>query len=152
MSAANGAVMRTGVVGIPHFWSLDVVISNARTFSHVTHADPKCAASAIAVATAIAQILQGAPVWTDEGVEAVVKRCLELALPELESSPVAKDAKDEFVAALNCTHIREMALDDGQKIGYTYKALGSGFWALRQTSFEGMMTALAFEAGDADTY
>jgi len=33
-----------------------------------------------------------------------------------------------------CTNIKELKLDE-EGIGYTYKSLGSGFWALKQDNF-----------------
>ena len=39
--AANGAVMRTSVVGVFKYWSLEEVISNCIKFCTVTHADPR---------------------------------------------------------------------------------------------------------------
>jgi len=41
-----------------HFDDLDRVAANAAAFARVTHADPRCVASAVAVATAIALMLQ----------------------------------------------------------------------------------------------
>ena len=34
-----------------------------------------------------------------------------------------------------CTSLKELDLDEPGKINYTYKALGAGFWALRQKDF-----------------
>ena len=33
------------------------------------------------------------------------------------------------------TKLKELKLDESKKIGYTYKTLGAGFWALRQKDF-----------------
>ena len=32
-------------------------------------------------------------------------------------------------------NLKELKLDESKKIGYTYKTLGAGFWALRQKDF-----------------
>lgn len=58
---------------------------------------------------------------------------------------------DELVWHLKA-NLRELKLDAGEAIGYTFKALGAGFWALRQEDFEYAITAISLEAGDADTY
>jgi ADP-ribosylglycohydrolase len=58
-AAANGGVMRTSVLGIPHFHDLSKVIENTKTICKVTHADPRCLASAVVCTTAIAMMLQG---------------------------------------------------------------------------------------------
>jgi ADP-ribosylglycohydrolase len=57
-SAANGAVMRTSVLGIPHFDDLQNVIKNTEMASRVTHADDRCIASSVAVTVALAYIFQ----------------------------------------------------------------------------------------------
>ena len=47
--------------------------------------------------------------------------------------------------------IRELKLDEKEKIGYTFKTLGAGFWALRQNHFRSALEAIVFSGGDADT-
>ena len=44
-----------------------------------------------------------------------------------------------------------LELGTGFAIGYTFKCLGAGFWALRQTDFREALEAIVLEAGDADT-
>lgn len=39
--AANGALMRTGVVGAPYFWDEKKVVENCMMAAKVTHADPR---------------------------------------------------------------------------------------------------------------
>lgn len=39
--AANGALMRTGVVGVPFFWDERKVVENSMIAAKVTHADPR---------------------------------------------------------------------------------------------------------------
>lgn len=70
---ANGAVMRTSILGIPFFWDLDKVESlvcasyvdsmqmsaNSEAVCKITHYDPRCVASCVAVNTVIALLLQG---------------------------------------------------------------------------------------------
>ena len=69
--AANGAIMRTSILGILNFngkenkhpytcvlrnsFILDIskVVANTTEICNVTHADPRCAASCIAVTTAV---------------------------------------------------------------------------------------------------
>jgi ADP-ribosylglycohydrolase len=46
-----------------------------------------------------------------------------------------------------------LELDEGSKIGYTFKCVGSGFWALcASNDFKHMINLLVREGGDADTY
>jgi hypothetical protein len=41
--------------------------------------------------------------------------------------------------------LAELELSDNNKIGYTYKCLGAGFWAFRQDDFRKAMTTLVME-------
>ena len=41
--------------------------------------------------------------------------------------------------------LAELKLDSHGKIGYTYKCLGAGFWAFRQTDFREALTDLVME-------
>lgn len=51
--------MRTSILGIQDFSDIPTVIENTRQICKVTHADPRCIASCVAVTTAIALMLQG---------------------------------------------------------------------------------------------
>ena len=44
-----------------------------------------------------------------------------------------------------CTSVDDLRLDDSDKIGYTYKCMGAGFWALRQNDFRAALEAIAYE-------
>lgn len=39
----------------------------------------------------------------------------------------------------------ELKLDEPGKIGYTFKTLGAGFWALRQNNFRRALTEIVME-------
>jgi ADP-ribosylglycohydrolase len=60
-SAANGAVMRTSVVGCFTHGDEPAVINNALLFAKTTHFHPLCGASAAAVSLLVARMLQGRP-------------------------------------------------------------------------------------------
>ncbi|KAM7442122.1 hypothetical protein ABFA07_008861 [Porites harrisoni] len=147
--APNGGVMRTSVLGIHDFGNIDEVISNTMAACKVTHADPRCVASCVAVTTAVAIMLQGKHMKPTGGydVEAVVKEAYEYACTAFESKQEKQDLKEYmFAKSLN-----DLQLDESGKIGYTYKCMGAGFWALRQENFRDALEAIAFEGGDADT-
>jgi hypothetical protein len=57
-SAANGAVMRTAILGIPQFNNLADVTENAVRICKATHYDPRCQASCVAICMIVALILQ----------------------------------------------------------------------------------------------
>ena len=51
--------MRTSILGVHDFGNIEKVIENTKAACKVTHADPRCIASCVAVTTAIAMMLQG---------------------------------------------------------------------------------------------
>ena len=46
---------------------------------------------------------------------------------------------------MTVTNIEDLKLDEKNKIGYTYKTLGAGFWALRQKNFRDAIEAVTRE-------
>lgn len=47
--------------------------------------------------------------------------------------------------------LKDMQLDERKTIGYTFKALGAGFYGLQKgTNFKETITQVIMEAGDAD--
>lgn len=63
--------MRTSVLGILEFDKTDRVIENTTEIARVTHVDPRCVASCVAVTMAIALMLRGE---TENIVETVKKK------------------------------------------------------------------------------
>ncbi|KAF9185927.1 hypothetical protein BGZ51_002334 [Haplosporangium sp. Z 767] len=57
--AANGAVMRTSVLGIESFWDESRVVENALAAAKVTHADPRSIVSAVISSVLISRLLRG---------------------------------------------------------------------------------------------
>ncbi|KAJ6238638.1 hypothetical protein M0813_25862 [Anaeramoeba flamelloides] len=145
-SAANGAIMRTSALGIPQFYDLKLVTKNTLEICKVTHYDPRCQASCVCFTTTIAQILQG-----KTNYEEIMNKSYEIA----ESYCETTEYLEEFKKHLFAKSWRELDLDENGKIGYTYKAMGSGYLALQRcentSDFEQIMTEMTFEAGDADT-
>jgi len=138
-SAPNGAVMRTAVLGIWEFQQLERVASNADKICRITHADPRCVASCVAVSVAIACLLRG------------------MSLPdairsaEQYAEPYSLDVKDFFRLAQHGT-LSDLCLDEAGAIGYTYKTMAAGLWALNHAStFEDGLIQIINEGGDADT-
>lgn len=56
--AANGALMRTAVLGAPFFWDEKQVIKQTLQATKVTHADPRCCVSSIIVTNLISRLLK----------------------------------------------------------------------------------------------
>lgn len=61
------------------------------------------------------------------------------------------DNHKEMRSHINASSWKKLELDDRDKIGYTYKALGSGFYGLRTSKdFRSAIIELIMEGGDAD--
>jgi ADP-ribosylglycohydrolase len=178
--AANGAVMRTSFIGLIYYRSFSDLISYTIEACKVTHADPRCIASCVAVTIAIALSLRGYDRDSIfDGAEkaglAILRQELEQAgnkmlLSPQESSDIenlyAKYA-EEFKAHLH-GNWETLDLDEGykeqgkmNKIGYTFKCMGAAFYALDQADhyqkqkksdvFRLIIEEIAGEGGDADT-
>ncbi|KAJ7375938.1 hypothetical protein OS493_037901 [Desmophyllum pertusum] len=148
--APNGGVMRTSILGVHDFGNIDTVIANTKAACKVTHADPRCIASCVAVTTAIAMMLQGKHFVKESksyDVKAVMKDAYEYARDIFETVEEEKELEDHMFAK----SLDDLQLDGEGKIGYTFKCLGAGFWSLRQDDFRESLEAVTFEAGDADT-
>ena len=50
--------------------------------------------------------------------------------------------KSELQRCLKCSDIEVLRLDENKSIGYTFKCLGAGFWALKQTDFRTALTEI----------
>ncbi|KAH9488680.1 hypothetical protein Btru_042156 [Bulinus truncatus] len=151
--APNGAVMRTSVLGLHQWKDLDAVTDNTLEICKATHADPRCQASCVAVCCCIALMMQHTqanllnekPIAVD--IEAICKESYNRASLVLETD----EQKRELYLYMHCTKLKKLQLAERGKIGYTYKCLGAGFWALRQNNFQKAIIKLVMEAGDADT-
>jgi len=145
-SAPNGGVMRTSILGVWKYNSLDEVKKNAEKVCRVTHYDPRCVGSCVAVCTAIALLLQGKEDFTE--IMKIVARATADYSPEL----------DQFLALAATGTLDDLDLDEGLSatelgsIGYTLKTLGAGFWALKNAfSYREGVLQVIHEGGDADT-
>lgn len=152
--APNGAVMRTSLLGLHQWQDLETVVRNTLEICKVTHHDPRCQASSIAVSVAIALMLQHTNKETANGnknkpvdVTAVIKQAYDSASQVLTT----EEEKKDLWWYMNCTKLKQLMLCEAGKIGYTYKCLGTGFWALKQKDFQKAMIKVVMEAGDADT-
>lgn len=145
-TAANGGVMRTAILGIWEYFDIDKVRENAVNVCKITHADPRCLASCIAVCLAISQLIQGV---TD----------VNLLVDETENQVKSFHPEiADYLQKAKADSLEELDLDEGlnanesYKLSYTLKTLGAGFWALLHSeNFTDGITAIIQEGGDADT-
>lgn len=145
-SASNGGVMRTSILGLWRSDSLGEVRANAEKVCRITHYDPRCVGSCVAVSSAIALLVQG-KMSIDE-IFAFVQHETSDFSPEIA----------EYLDLAKAGTLEAFDLDEGldpnepDRLGFTLKALGAGFWALKHASSyrEGVLQVI-HEGGDADT-
>jgi ADP-ribosylglycohydrolase len=147
--AANGAVMRTSILGCWQYDDIDSVIKNTLDIAKVTHYDPRCLASCVATTTALALMLQGHEVDSDGAIDQLCAKAEEHAIA---SCGMTDEHCEAFVEHMRAKHVSDLKLDEPRKIGYTLKCVGSGFYALRaKGDFKHILHDIVREAGDADT-
>ncbi|WP_413175785.1 ADP-ribosylglycohydrolase family protein [Anabaena azotica] len=145
-TAANGGVMRTSVLGIWEYFNQEKVRINAENICKITHADPRCIGSCIAVSLAISHLLQSV-----EDINLLVDQI------EYDVKSFHPEIEDYFAKA-KADSLDYLDLDEGlnanesYSLSYTLKTLGAGFWALlHAANFREGITAIIQEGGDADT-
>ena len=139
-AAANGALMRSSILGVWEFRDRDAVARNAAEVCRITHHDPRCVGSCVALCLAISSFLGG-----ERDPSAAADGALRAV------SSYDPRIADHFELAYS-PDIGNLALDEPYRIGYTLKALGAGFWAvLHAGSFEEGLAAVIHQGGVADT-
>lgn len=133
-SAANGAVMRTSVIGL---WKDDTE-RHAAQVCKLTHYDPRCVGSC-----AIISLL----------INNLVYRNQILSLKQLIEIGERYDdrIREYLVKASQYDCLEDLVLDDSS-MGYTLKTLSAAIWCLFHcNSFEEGLLAVVNAGGDADT-
>ena len=134
-SAGNGAVMRCAPIGLLNYKDEDALIEDSVMVSRITHYDPRCCWSSVAVNAAIAAIVRGQDPF------AAAHRLVKGKCSELESALSAAETQD----------VEYMTLD-GADMGYTILTTQVAFVALRQfDGFENALVSVVNKGGDADT-
>jgi ADP-ribosylglycohydrolase len=65
---------------------------------------------------------------------------------------ILKEQEKEMRNHIKVKNLKDLKLDDSKAIGYTFKALGCGFYGLRKgTDFRQTIIELIMEGGDADS-
>jgi hypothetical protein len=99
----------------------------------------------VAVSVAIAIMIQGKKEYKDKKgyykVKNIIKKAYKYASECLGTDAEKKDL--EFY--LECDQIKQLKLDEPDKIGYTYKSMGTGFWALKQNDFRKTITKIMLQ-------
>jgi ADP-ribosyl-[dinitrogen reductase] hydrolase len=136
--AGNGAVMRCAPIAMR--WRLDPPRLRAETenSSRITHHDPRCGWSALAVNLAIADALNGRTATIESIAAALEAADVSLILVQSARAASGRD-------------LDELKLD-GEAMGYTLKAMQVGLWCLEHGGdFEESLVAVIRAGGDTDT-
>lgn len=135
--APNGAVMRTSILGVYDYRHHQSVLANATTVCQLTHSDPRCIDSCRLISGLIACVLRGEHAKVHVPTDIVA---------DLDPRVI------EHIMALDGKNLDHHHLDEPDRIGYTLKATGAGWWAHHQApSFEEGLLSVVHAGGDADT-
>lgn len=150
--AANGSIMRTSVVAIPHFQSDTAVLDDAAKMGQVTHFDHRCVFATQIVCLVIARLLRGAPCKKVSDREKLVEDVLSTVFTSYHDQEASEQWEEHIRKYVFAKDLAELKLSDDHSIGYVLKSLGASMWAFRLAkSFEHGVTAVTLEGGDADS-
>lgn len=133
--AANGALMRTSVVGL----AKDDVAIQAETICKLTHYDPRCIGACVICSEIIYNL-----VWNNR----------ELSYGDIIALSERYDARIiEWVElAFKSGDISALELDEPYTMGYTLRTLAAALWCYSHSAdFTSGLLAVVNEGGDADT-
>ncbi|CAF4213426.1 unnamed protein product [Rotaria sp. Silwood2] len=106
--------MRCSASALVHFRDIEKVKSTAISMCKVTHFDPRCVASCLAVCLAIAHLLQAA---TDDDIEMLIDRVQKETIHILDDQ-LTSEHKEEFLWYTQKDRIlEELNLDEPRSIG-----------------------------------
>lgn len=134
-SAANGALMRTSVIGLAQTEETE----QAEAICKLTHYDPRCVGSCVIAVSIIHNL-----VWHNR----------QLSYSEIKEIAWRYDERiiEWIDAAYNNPDISVLDLDERHSIGYTLRTLSAALWGYwHAQSFEDGLLAVVNEGGDADT-
>lgn len=136
-SAANGAIMRTAILGCWNYTDWEQVKSNTENVCKLTHYDPRCVGSCVIITYIVHRCL------TNQGI---LKSDI-LGIANEYDSRIA-----EYVELSYQDNIEDLTLDEQGKIGYTLKTMSAALWAYNYSPdfYYGLKTIIE-QGGDADT-
>ena len=130
--AGNGGVMRTAPIGIFAHNSVDTLVDYTAKVCQLTHADPRCINSAVAVSLAVALLLN-----EQYTLKTVAEKVNE------ETGKILHELRDLKYDALKI---------DGDDAGFTYTTLRAAFLVFHMANdFEDGMLKMLRKGGDTDT-
>jgi len=137
--AGNGAVMRCSPVTLRWRRHPQKLVEETLLSAAITHYDPRCQWSAVAINVALALALDGKSVG------------LNMLAAALDSAG-APDTVGEAVRVVEGCSLEDLDLDDPNAMGYTLKAMQVGLWALaQQEPLQEALSRVVLAGGDTDT-
>ncbi len=136
-SAANGAIMRTAILGCWNYTDWKEVKSNTENVCKLTHYDPRCVGSCVIITYIVHRYLTN---------QEILKSDILRITDEYDSRII------EYVELAYQNNIEALRLDEQGKIGYTLKTMSAALWAYNySTDFYSGLRTIIEEGGDADT-
>jgi ADP-ribosyl-[dinitrogen reductase] hydrolase len=137
--AGNVAMMRCLPVALKWRRYPQRLVEETLLSAAITHYDPRCQWSAVAVNVALALALDG------KSVE------LNMLAAALESAG-APDTVGEAVGVVEGCSLEDLDLDDPNAMGYALKAMQVGLWTLAQgETLQEALSLVVLAGGDTDT-
>lgn len=145
----NAAVVRASILGVPHFYDLSEVASNAVRICWASHAHPECVSACIAITVLIALILQGHhDLNCPEAVDAMLNTAAHHAGPHLKTD----EQKKEIKSILKINSLASLNVREKGRMCHTYKPLGSAVLALKtDKGYKEFISDLILEGGDSSS-
>ena len=138
-AAGNGGVMRVAPVGIAFHDDPEACARAAHDATAVTHCDPRCTQSAVAVAAGVAALLNE-------------RSALEGALAAVDAQPRPEAELLQALQAIPRLALEDLPIRSDGAIGYTVTCAAVGLWAAEQPGrLEELLLAVVNACGDADT-
>ncbi len=137
MSAPNGGIMRTAVVGCWNYKDWEQVRINTENVCKLTHYDPRCIGSCVIITFIVSQFLQK-KLYTKSDLINIANQYDPRIM--------------EYIELAYQSDLSLLQLDEEGKIGYTLKTMASALWAYNHASdyFSGLLSIIE-QGGDADT-
>ncbi|TFK71396.1 ADP-ribosylglycohydrolase [Pluteus cervinus] len=157
--APNGSLMRTHVLGIICLgMTKDQTFQTAMDFSLTTHYDPRCVVGCVAATGLIRGILRG-EITSLKDVDDLLEEAFTWTQsnhPEANDQTLSHEEYLKHTSAESTSNLDDLQLDDARKMGYVYKGLSCGLWALRRaisgtSTFHDLIWGITLQGGDADT-
>ncbi|CAH1777245.1 unnamed protein product [Owenia fusiformis] len=143
--ADNGSLTRCLMLAIPHFHNIDEVVANTVRITKATHADDRCIASAVTIATMLALMLQGQHI---SNVDELINAAKQQGLKYLTDIRHIKD----FEEYCSYTDLNSLNVTEPERMSFTFKPLGAAVVSLRETKdFRCAVSDLLMCGGDSNT-